>query len=94
MLFPFASYEPGDFILHFAGKKGRVRLKLVDYYYPRAIKVRDWYNCCVSLGNKKSASVFGLYSSNVAGEPTVPILIPVRKFTQLFTVTSLVTAGH
>eukprot|EP00752_Nemacystus_decipiens_P009496 g8490.t1 len=31
-----ASYEPGDFMLHFAGKKGRVRLSLVDYYYPRA----------------------------------------------------------
>lgn len=35
-----SSYEPGDFILHFAGKKERVRLKLVDYYYPRAKKVR------------------------------------------------------
>lgn len=40
-VFPFlaGSYESGDFMLHFAGKKGRVRLELVDYYYPRAKKV-------------------------------------------------------
>lgn len=33
------SYVPGDFILHFAGKKGRVRLELVESYYPEAEKV-------------------------------------------------------
>eukprot|EP00903_Cladosiphon_okamuranus_P008535 g8194.t1 len=36
-----ASYQPGDFMLHFAGKKGRVRLSLVDYYYPRAKKAME-----------------------------------------------------
>ncbi|CAN0321775.1 unnamed protein product [Ectocarpus fasciculatus] len=38
-----ASYESGDFMLHFAGKKGRVRLELVDYYYPRAKKAMEEY---------------------------------------------------
>ncbi|CAB1116254.1 GT34 [Ectocarpus sp. CCAP 1310/34] len=38
-----ASYESGDFMLHFAGKKGRVRLELVDYYYPRAKKAVEEY---------------------------------------------------
>lgn len=35
-------------MLHFAGKKGRVRLNLVDYYYPRAKKVRKCW-CPFSL---------------------------------------------
>lgn len=34
-----SSYIDGDFILHFAGKKGRVRQLLVDYYYPKAKQV-------------------------------------------------------
>ena len=34
------SYVSGDFMLHFAGKKGRVRTNLVDYYYPLAAKVQ------------------------------------------------------
>ncbi|CBJ33325.1 Glycosyltransferase, family GT34 [Ectocarpus siliculosus] len=38
-----ARYESGDFMLHFAGKKGRVRLELVDYYYPRAKKAMEEY---------------------------------------------------
>lgn len=35
-----SSYVTGDFILHFAGKKGRVRQSLVDHYYPLAMQVR------------------------------------------------------
>lgn len=38
------SYVEGDFILHFAGKKGRVREQLVEYYYPRAKKVNMTWN--------------------------------------------------
>lgn len=33
------SYIEGDFMLHFAGKKGRVREELVEYYYPKAKQV-------------------------------------------------------
>lgn len=34
------SYVEGDFILHLAGKKGRVRQLLVEHYFPKAQQVR------------------------------------------------------
>lgn len=70
LLFSSGSYEPGDFMLHFAGKKGRVRLKLVDYYYPRAEKVR--FGCCCRCCSTLQVNRFFLLDS--VGEAEVFVL--------------------
>eukprot|EP00903_Cladosiphon_okamuranus_P006685 g6525.t1 len=64
-----ASYVPGDFMLHFAGKKGRVRLSLVDYYYPRARKAMEEYSASLKSPLEGTATISRIGGGGGGGGP-------------------------